>query len=155
MYTTVCPVTEETPAATPSAYVPSGTPVENPVETPAYTGVAVPSKSYPAGGEYDSSTTTLSSTTTQYKTIKIVKSTATIVPMPPTTLAPYPTGPASEGYPSGTAAPTAVAQVTSSAEGVTSTKTPVPIYATGAASSSRSAVGVMVAVVAGVVALML
>ncbi|KAL5331921.1 hypothetical protein ACEPPN_001461 [Leptodophora sp. 'Broadleaf-Isolate-01'] len=158
LYTTVCPVTEKSiPVATaiPSTYAP----VETPIETPAYTGVAIPSSSSPAGVPhfygYDSSTTTLSSTTTQYKTIKIVKSTATIMPLPPTTLAPYLTGPASEGYPLGTAAPSAVAQVTSSAEGVTTTKTPVPVYATGAASSSRSAVGVMVAGVAGVVAFMM
>ncbi|KAL2065294.1 hypothetical protein VTL71DRAFT_2963 [Oculimacula yallundae] len=147
LYTTVCPVTE-TAKPTPSTY----SPVSPVVEQPAFTGKAIPPT-------YDSdSTTTLSSTTTQYKTIKIVKSTATIVPVPYTTLAPYPTGPAGPGagYPvgSGTAAPSAVA-VTSSAEGADKTKTPVPVYATGSASSSRSAVGVMVAVVAGVVAFIL
>jgi len=118
--------------------------------------VAIPPKPV---HEYEHSTTILSSTTTQYKTIKIVKSTATIIPVAYTTPAPYPTGPAGHvaGYPvgSGTAAPSAVAQSTTSAAGADKTKTPVPVYATGSASSSRSAAGVMFAVVAGVAAFML
>ncbi|CZT52997.1 uncharacterized protein RSE6_14427 [Rhynchosporium secalis] len=147
-YTTICPVTENA-KPTPSTHSPA-------VEKPAFIGAAIPLKLV---HEHEQPTTVLSSTTTRYRTIKIVKSTATIIPVQYPTAVPYPSGPVGHivGYPvgSGTAKPTALAQVTSSAKGAEGTKTPIPVYATGSASNSRSAIGVIFAVVAGVVAFIL
>jgi chitinase len=98
-------------------------------------------------------TWTTSSTTTQYVTVKVVPSTATLIPYPVSsaaTLIPYPvSSPASvmtlnKGVASGTLP--AVALYTTTA---------MPSQFTGAASSSRGPVAVVIVVVLGAVALLI
>lgn len=132
LYTTVCPVTEAT-------------------STPA-----VPGGVYQQSSSAGYSTTTISSTLTTYRTVKVVKSTATVVPTPK-----YPTGPASSGgvVGTGTGLPsvslvysTVGEEATSAAGGVTASSTPSPSAFKGAASKMGG--GSMVAVVlAAIVAL--
>lgn len=127
---------------------------------------AIPGAGYQASSagveESSYSTTTVSSTVTQYRTVKVVKSTATVVPTPS---APYPTGPASSEGVVGTGAglpsvslvfispsPSTVAESgeTSAAGGVAAT--PTPSTFTGAAGKMSS--GSMIAIIlAAIVAL--
>jgi chitinase len=139
LYTTVCPVTEAEPTSTPVAQY---TPINSYTVKPATS---------------DISYTTLKSTTTQYRTVKLIKSTATVYAVPSSVSvkseAPYPTGPATSGKVLGTASPSlsvVINKVTSSAEGVVSyTPTPKPTTFTGGASGVRGGMGMVVAVVMG------
>jgi hypothetical protein len=112
-----------------------------------YTTVCPVTATETASAGESTSTTTIRSTTTNYITVKVIKSTATLVP--------YPTGSASSGSPFGTGSPSislVVQKVTSTAQGAA---TSAPVTFTGAASSVGGGMGVMVAVMLGAVALMI
>lgn len=146
LYTTICPVTEAT--STPAApSVPGGA-----FEQATSAGAS-------AGATHE--TTTLSSTLTQHRTVKVVKSTATVVPV-----APYPTGPAVSsgvlGTGTGAGLPTMSSVVvkpctaceeatTSTAGGATAAPTSSPSVFTGA--GSKMGGSVVAVVLAAVVAL--
>ncbi|KAI6712453.1 hypothetical protein JHW43_005002 [Diplocarpon mali] len=115
-------------------------------------GGAVPS--YPEGDEYPPSTSTLESTTTIHKPGEVIRTTATVIPKPHATKVPYPYGGGeSPSYPAAPypyespASPSAPASAPPN-----STANKFPIYATGAASSSKSTIGLVVAFAAGAVA---
>jgi chitinase len=110
-----------------------------------YTTVCPVTATETARASLSLSTTTISSTTTNYVTVKVVKSTETLVP--------YPTGSSSRS-PFGTGSPSVsivIQKATSTAQGAA---TSAPTKFTGAASSVRGGMGIMIAVVLGAMALM-
>lgn len=117
---------------------------------------------YTVSGE-DHKTTTLSSTTTSYVTVEIVKSTATLVPIPYSasvssvaSQAPYPSGGEIKTLATGTAAPSLslVVGKVSTTSGVAGYPTSSTTQFTGAAARSGvSVVGLLVGVVGGLVLL--
>lgn len=182
--TTVCPVTEESPVVNTAGgvkvVIPTGGVFSSkefsssggaqPSKEAAPSNGAVPSQNVTlASGASTSSTilfTTMSSTTTLYRTVVMIKSTATVAPYPsgPDSKKPYGTGIPSAGLPkpsSGlpkSSSPSLSLVIeklstTSAASGKTATSTPVEF--TGAASSSRGGMRVTVAVVIGAVAFLL
>lgn len=139
LYTTVCPVEQ----AVTATFTPGG--------------VFVASVSSIAANL----TTTLSTTTTKYSTVRLVQSTATVYPVPVTTVissVPYPTGPASKsqfGTGASSASPVFTKATSSVAGVVTSVQSAVPTQFVGAASSTRGMGVVMIVVLGTVLGLMI
>jgi chitinase len=124
LYVTVCPVSEAAATASPTA---------------SPTAIASAENTY--------STTTLSSTTTQFVTVKVIQSTATV--------APYPVSVTAQGNAQGKALGTGTGLPVVSLITTTAGAAATPSQFTGAASTSRGPFGVMVAVVLGAVVFMM
>jgi chitinase len=131
LYTTVCPVAESTPVT---------------VSLPPFTKPT----SLPAGE--NTSTTTRSSTFTSYVTVKMIKSTATVVPTPmyPTLAKQY-----SAAAGSGTGAGVPAPQPTSVAGGEVTPSASAPETFTGAGNKMGGSMGVVAAIFVGAVAMVL
>lgn len=193
LYTTVCPVANQTPASPGSFSAPAGSKSSAP-------GSSVPASSAQSSGKPSSLTTHVKQAKTTYVTVayatstatlpsgpqfsasnsgvvSVVPSTMTVVPLPPTTSAPYPTGPSSKKKHQGTGtglpsvsvvytkvevSPVPVSVVKGQQSAVSTPAstpsvkaTPVPTQFQGAAGRVGGSFGVVCAIVVGAVALLL